>query len=189
MARLCNLRISVRRATQRWTLVSCVAVFGMQLGTGPAHADYLEGGMSTPVFSIRTYGVNDTWANWFNGARHRWNDTPTPASIRRTIKDVPRDITAGRYDDSWLGNYKYAGTRERRTFLIRVNARRLAEEIEPGGRGFALAAIGTSVHELGHALSLADNPETSRSSIMKYSKPLTRTHPYGYDIDEVNRIY
>ena len=43
------------------------------------------------------------------------------------------------------------------------------------------------VHELGHILCLADNPSTTSSSIMKYSRDRnTLTRPQTYDINDVN---
>jgi predicted Zn-dependent protease len=48
---------------------------------------------------------------------------------------------------------------------------------------------GTAVHELGHALSLADNPPKS-PSIMRYDRNRDLLiSPTQYDKDEVKRIY
>ncbi len=59
------------------------------------------------------------------------------------------------------------------------------------GGTFATWAKFTSTHELGHGLSLADNPSTTMASVMKYvsSTATPGTYPRTYDINEVARIY
>jgi len=44
-------------------------------------------------------------------------------------------------------------------------------------------------HELGHALCLADNPNTRQVSIMKYSDWGRTDVPTPYDIADVRRVY
>ncbi|WP_017581884.1 zinc metalloprotease [Nocardiopsis valliformis] len=170
-------------------LTVCIAVIlTIGLCSVPAHADYYSGGVGSPRFSVRYTGVNDTYVNRFNTSRGNWNRTTnTNVSITRsTSSSVNRTMTAARYNDSWYGLYTPSGTRNNRRFVIRVNARTLARD---SGSNMTAWILSTTVHELGHALSLADNPRTSSLSIMKHNRNRTRTTPYAYDVSEVRRIY
>ena len=101
-------------------------------------------------------------------------------------------MTAGNYPgETWLGLYTPSGTRSNRTFLIQVNANEVSvvDAVSPGS--FSQWVRWTSIHELGHALSLADNPVTTWQSIMKY--PSASVVPYqspkSYDVNDVLAIY
>ena len=152
----------------------------------PARADYFSGGMPSRSFNVRMVGINPTWvacfdhgAGWWNGeAGARIWSTSTAAST----------FTAGRYSQSWLGHYQGHGIRHiNRTFTIQVNARTLQEQ---SGAHMTQWMRSTCAHELGHSLSLADNPNTSQSSLMKHNRNRTTLQgPTAYDIREVERIY
>ncbi|CAL9547258.1 hypothetical protein SUDANB121_04380 [Nocardiopsis dassonvillei] len=163
-------------------------VLVVALGAVPAHADYYSGGVGTTRFTVRYGAVNDTWIGFFNTGRSNWNNTTnTNISITRTTStSVNRVMTAGRYTENWYGLYSPSGTRANRSFTIRINARRLSED---SGSNMTAWCRSTSLHELGHALSLADNPNTTRLSVMKHSRDRTRITPYAYDTAEVRRIY
>jgi len=58
------------------------------------------------------------------------------------------------------------------------------------GANLVTWAQSTTTHELGHGLSLADDPNTSASSLMKHNRNRTTVgSPTAYDKSEVLRIY
>lgn len=92
-------------------------------------------------------------------------------------------IYSGNYADSWIGYYSYY-TRNGKTykFNIYLNNRLLASKSSNYKQS-------TLVHELGHALSLADNPPTS-PSIMRYDRNRnTLITPQKDDINGVKNFY
>lgn len=158
----------------------------------PASADYYAGGVGTTQFNVRMTGaLNDVWRGYLGHSIDTWNATysqGTRVVIARNTTNSPRTMTAARYDEDWLGLYTPSGTRANRSFHIQANARTIAL---PTGGTVATWARWVTAHELGHALSLADNPGTSQASIMKYppSNSSPATTPRAYDISEVIRIY
>lgn len=51
-------------------------------------------------------------------------------------------------------------------------------------------SLSTSTHEIGHALSLSDNPKTTKASLMKHGRDRAKIQkPQAYDKAEVKRIY
>ncbi len=156
---------------------------------GTAKADYYDGGMPTPSFNVQYTGVNQAWQQLFDEARNRWNQTKATANLRIERNDKAQGtMTAAQYPRNWFGLYSPAGQRtSERTFSIYVNTITLKAS---SGSHFKEWAASTSTHELGHALSLADNPSTDKPSLMKHSRDRTTTlAPQQYDIDEVRRIY
>ena len=146
--------------------------------------------MPNPKFAVKYQGVNDTWVDYFHDARARWNRTHTNYNTGVAISyasSANAYMTAGRYAESWYGLYTPSGSREiNRSFKIQVNARSLAEKASNLTNWIA----STSTHELGHALSLKDNPNTSSASLMKYSRNRSsQIAPSPYDVSEVKRIY
>jgi len=70
---------------------------------------------------------------------------------------------------------------------IKVNVRTLLAD---AGSNFSQWCYSTTTHEVGHSLSLADNPNTTQASIMKHNRNRTTAQfPTGYDSSEVRRIY
>lgn len=157
--------------------------------TAPAHALYYSGGVGSTAFSVRITGVNSTWTGYWQSGITAWNNTAgsTGVAIGQNSSS-PRTLTAGNYADSWLGLYSPSGTRTNRTFLARANATRISQMT---GSNFATWARFTTTHELGHALSLGDNPQTSAASIMKYiaSSATPFTTPRAFDIQRVIEYY
>ncbi|WP_420363259.1 hypothetical protein AABM26_02315 [Curtobacterium aetherium] len=151
--------------------------------TLPAHATYYSGGMSSPKFNVKYVGVNNTYVHLFDDARSRWNKTTsTGVSIGKSSSAVA-SMTAGRYRATWYGLY----TPSYGAFKIQVNARTLERD---SGSNFTKWIASTSTHELGHGLSLNDNPRNSYPSLMKHSRDRTTVYaPQSYDIREVRRIY
>jgi hypothetical protein len=156
-------------------------------GTGvAAQADYYSGGMPTRSFNYRTEGINDTWVGFYRDGNNRWNTSGARTSIGLN-SGAAAWATAGNYSAAWWGLYTPYGIRGlNRTFRIQQNARTLARD---AGSNLAEWCRGNSVHELGHALSLADNPNTTRVTVMDQGVLATVRFPMAYDIEEVERIY
>jgi len=179
------------RHARRWLRMSTVAVASaaLVLTTAlPAHATYYSGGMPGTTFNVKYVGVNDTYVHLFNDARSRWNKTTSTGVSLGRSSSAAASMTAGRYSASWYGLYSPSGVRGiNRAFKIQVNARTLQRD---SGSNFTKWIASTSTHELGHGLSLADNPGTGRASLMKHSRNRTTVYaPQAYDIEEVRRIY
>ncbi|WP_141538601.1 hypothetical protein [Isoptericola jiangsuensis] len=167
-----------------------VAAGGLVVGaSAPAEATYYSGGVGTNQFSVQITGVNSTWNGYLKNGITKWSATysETGTSIANS-SNSPRKMTASNYNTTWLGLYTPSGTRSNRSFTIKANASRINDMT---GGTFARWAKFTSTHELGHALSLADNPNTTRASVMKYRAASSDpgSTPYSYDRDEVVRIY
>jgi hypothetical protein len=155
----------------------------------PASAHYYSGGVGTSRFSVEITGVNPTWYGHLQHGVTAWNNTYSSSGALLGITGTSnKEMTAGNYSTTWLGQYSPSGTRANRTFLIRANARRIAEM---EGSTFSTWARFTSTHELGHALSLADNPNTTSASVMKYvaSSGTPGTTPRTHDINDVAATY
>ncbi|WP_418275716.1 hypothetical protein ACNHYB_12770 [Isoptericola jiangsuensis] len=155
----------------------------------PASATYYSGGVGDNIFSVQITGVNSTWNGYLKHGITTWSNTysKTGTSIANSSSSNKK-MTASNYSTTWLGLYTPGGTRSDRSFTIKANATRINDMT---GGTFARWAQWVSNHELGHGLSLADNPSTSRSSVMKYlsSSSNPSTGLFSYDLDEVIRIY
>ncbi len=153
----------------------------------PASADYYSGGMPGKSFNVRVFGVNPTWQGHFNTARANWNNAPggIGVSIGQTTT-ANASMTAASYSASWYGIYTPYNTRATRSFTIQINSRTLAND----SPNLTAWIESTSTHELGHALSLADNPNTTAISLMKHDRDRANNRrPQSYDRREVVRIY
>ncbi|MFF3955546.1 hypothetical protein ACFYY1_20260 [Streptomyces sp. NPDC001890] len=156
-------------------------------GATSAQATYYSGGMPGPKFNVKAVGINDTWVGFLDTGRKNWNNAGAGASIGRK-STAKATFTAGRYNESWYGLYSPSGLRPiNRIFKIKVNAKTLSRD---SGSKMTEWSRSTTTHELGHALSLADNPGTKKASLMKHSRNRTKVQkPLAYDISEVKRIY
>jgi hypothetical protein len=169
------------------TAVVGSGVLGLVMTNGlPAQADYYSGGMPNRTFNYRTHGINSTWVSIYDTANIRWNQRVGSTIGRST--SAKADATAGSYSQSWYGQYTPHGARGiNRTFTIKVNVRTLSKD---GGSHFSDWCYSTTTHEVGHSLSLTDDPHTSSASIMKHNRNRTTSQlPTSYDISEVFRIY
>ncbi|RHL28189.1 hypothetical protein DW028_09045 [Agathobacter rectalis] len=96
---------------------------------------------------------------------------------------------ADKYNDTWYGltSQTYnSSTGYTTKFTIKVNARTISED----ATNFNNFAKSTVTHEFGHVFWLCDNPNTSKSSIMKYSRNRnSMTAPQTFDVDNVNAKY
>lgn len=112
-----------------------------------------------------------------------WNNS-IPGKINIYLnKNAPNTIYSGNYADSWIGYYSFY-TKNNKTykFNIYLNNRLLSKKSSNYKQS-------TLVHELGHALSLADNPPSS-PSIMRYDRNRnTLITPQKDDINGVKNFY
>jgi len=171
---------------QAAAVVAAAAVVVATAGA-PAQADYYSGGMPGRSFNVKTVGINNTWVGIFDAGRNRWNNAGVSANIGRS-SSAAATFTAGSYSASWYGLYTPHGVRSiNRTFGIQVNVRTLQAD---AGSHFSQWCYSTTTHEVGHSLSLADDPNTSAASIMKHNRNRTTSQfPTAYDSSEVRRIY
>ncbi|MEU0938025.1 MULTISPECIES: hypothetical protein [unclassified Embleya] len=164
---------------------SVAAVCIIPAASGPAHATYWSGGMPRADFDIRTFDYNSTWQGPLVRAISNWNGTATPVAIG-TLSNSRNTLTVKSYSDTWYGLTTSKGPRNSsRTFTIKMNSRTINRD----ATNWNNMVTRIFSHELGHGLSLADNPSTSKASIMKYQSWSTLVKPTAYDIAEVNRIY
>ncbi|MEV7870057.1 hypothetical protein AB0P17_29105 [Streptomyces sp. NPDC088124] len=181
--------MSRRFARASLVLTSCTALAfaGTLAGATSAQATYYSGGMPSRSFNVKTVGINDQWVKYFDTGRSNWNNAGAGAKIGRK-SSAKASFTAARYSASWYGMYSPSGSRYiNRIFKIQVNARTLDRD---AGSKYDQWVRSTTTHELGHALSLDDNPNTSKASLMKHSRNrATVQKPLSYDISEVKRIY
>ncbi|MEU9758675.1 hypothetical protein [Streptomyces sp. NPDC047985] len=175
------------RTTARITSVTALVLAAGVGGASNAHADYYSGGMPSPKFNVKDVGINPTWVGFLDTGRKNWNNAKAGASIGRK-SSAKATFTAGRYSQSWYGLYSPSGLRPiNRIFSIKVNARTLSRD---AGSKMTEWSRSTTTHELGHALSLDDNPKTKKASLMKHSRNrATVQKPLAYDVSEVKRIY
>jgi len=183
--------------TRLVTGVTALLLAAVGLG-GPASGAlsdyYLAAGSGTNVFSVRYTGtMNATWRGYLQSGVSAWNSTysSTGTVISTTSGSTNKSLRLGSLPSGTIGQYQYGGTRANRTFVITVDANRIIDSPQRVASIAAWARF-TTMHELGHALSLKDNPSTSSASIMTY-KPMSWTGVYAsprpYDTSAVASIY
>lgn len=152
-------------------------------GNRDADATLMLAGSSEPAISLQSPGVNQTWAAPIVDAMSTWNGTSTPVYISFSSSS-PNTLTAASYSDTWYGlNTQSNGIY---TFKIQLNSRTINRD----ATNFYNFVKATTVHEFGHCFFLADNPNTTSASIMKYSTNFNvTTTPQTYDINDVNTAY
>ena len=151
---------------------------------------YLDFGCQYGSISVKSYSnmYNSTWIGILDGGRAAWTNSSANVSISISSYSSNK-IEAGRYDDTWYGlNTQTYNTSTGYTtsFVIKINARTISND----ATNVTNFAKSTVVHEFGHSFWLCDNPSTSSSSIMKYSRNRnTMTTPQTFDINNVNGKY
>src|SRR5690606_18505546 len=137
--------------------------------------------------------MNSTWRGFLRDGVSAWNGTysSTGTVISITTGSTNKSVRLGSLPSGMIGRYQYGGTRSDRTFVVTVDAEKIADAPN------RISSIGswarfTTMHELGHALSLKDNPDTTSSTVMDY-KPMSWTGVYSapraYDRSAVASIY
>ncbi len=160
---------------------------------GPSHADvYYSGGLTSAKHTWYRPNYNSAWNAALATAESAWNAVPEVAFRRVSTKTpaTPSTITVASYTASWYGLYtpreQHTSYYSGRYFNVSINSRTISKD----SKNFNGFVRSVTVHELGHALSLGDNPPTSAPSIMKYSRDrntlITHTH---YDRANVSRRY
>jgi hypothetical protein len=151
----------------------------------PASASFYSGGMYYAKFTIQPYSYNSTWQGPLNQALANWVATPTCANPYKSSASES-SLTATQFADGWYGLYTPHGSGQTRYFTIQLNSRTIAHDATNVGN-FITSAF---THELGHALSLADDPATAAATIMSHARNRnTMTKPQTYDINDVNNFY
>ena len=151
---------------------------------------YLNCGCQYGSISVKSYSnsYNSTWVSILDSGRSAWTSSSANVSISTSSSSVNR-LEAGRYDDTWYGINESSynpSTGYITSFTIKINARTISND----ATNFSNFAKSTVVHEFGHSFWLCDNPSTSSSSIMKYSRDRnSMTTPQTFDINNVNAKY
>jgi hypothetical protein len=153
----------------------------------PALATYYSGGMPSKSFNYRTHGINSTWVGYYDTANIRWNQRVSSSIGRST--SAAANATAASYSQTWYGLYTPHGVRNiNRTFTIQLNSRTIVAQWGGSSANLTRYSQIIATHEVGHSLSLDDNPNVSNTSIMKYNWGSTDV-PTSYDITDVGNIY
>ncbi len=163
-----------------------VAVVATLSSPQPAQATTYDRGMALPSFAVKPYDYNSQWQGPMDRALSSWNVTPTPVWITKS-SSAPNSIVAAQYPGvTWFGLYTPHGSKPGRYFDIKLNSLNLSKTTYYFDR-FVTQVL---VHELGHSLSLVDNPVTSQRSIMTYGLDHSLYYvPQQYDINDVNNYY
>jgi len=149
-------------------------------GVAPANAWYYSGGMPYATYSIKPWNYNSTWTTPMNNALASWN-AHGKVNITKSSRAAAY-VTVASYSAAWYGLYT-PGTN---TFNIKLNSRTLAA----AAGVFANVSRSTFAHELGHSLSLADNPVTDSASLMKHNRNRNTLYsPTSWDNACVNSVY
>ncbi|SNS83021.1 CARDB protein [Anaerovirgula multivorans] len=147
---------------------------------------YKSCGWPTSVIPIRPYSYNSTWQTPMDTAISNWNNDEAKITFNK-VSLSDNTVAAGQYDYDAYGKCfsTYKGD-ELTKFEIQLNSRTISED----ATNLSNFIQSVFVHELGHTIWLADNPNTTSSSIMKYSRNRnTMTKPQTYDIIHVKAKY
>lgn len=149
-------------------------------GVAPANAWYYSRGMPYATYSIKPWNYNSTWSTPMNNALASWNTHPK-VNITKSAQAAAY-VTVASYSDTWYGLY----TPGWNTYNAKLNSRTISRD----ATNFANFARSTWAHELGHSLSLADNPVTDSASIMKHSRNRNVVvNPTTWDRARVSSVY
>lgn len=139
-------------------------------------------GYPIPRIAIRN-ACSDAYTPTFNASLAAWNNA-TPVVNLTESSESPNFVKDSAYADSWVGCYSYSYNPKDGTTLF--NIRLNTSILDTKSSNYRQSVL---VHELGHALSLADNPPTS-PSIMRYDRNRELIYvPQADDIHGVNVIY
>lgn len=170
--------------------VAMVTMLVMGVNIFASNDPYLTYGSQSASINVKSYSnlYNDTWVDILNAGRSAWNTSATPVWISTSSSSV-NTIEAAQYDDTWYGicSQTYnTSTGYTQKFSIKINARTISRDAVD----FSNFAISTTAHEFGHVFWLCDNPTTSSSSLMKYTRDRnSMTKPQTFDVNNVTSKY
>lgn len=165
--------MSVRHRVVMAVLLGCAVVVSTVL---PASATYYSGGLGYGDFQIKPYSYNSTWQTPMDTAITSWNNLSGPANITKS-SGAWAWVEADSYPDTWYGLYTpYFGY-----FRIQLNSRTISRD---AGTSAYFWIRSTFAHELGHGLSLADNPPVTPSLMRHDRNRSTIYYPQSYDLSE-----
>ena len=153
-------------------------------------ATFMNCGDADGKITVQSYKdkYSAKWTKIIDKSIAAWNGSSANVniSVSAQSKNV---IKAKRYNDTWYGlttqtHNKTSGYTSK--FIIKVNTK----TIKAKATNYSKFARSTVTHEFGHVFWLADNPNTKKSSIMKYDRDRnTMVKPQQFDIDNVNKKY
>ncbi|MEK3734249.1 MULTISPECIES: hypothetical protein [Paenibacillus] len=169
--------------------VSVVLLSGLILLSSTAvYAKYLNYGWPSSTIPVKSYSFNSTWQAPMDQSLSNWNNAGAKVKFSKNSSSS-NTISAAQYSwEAYGRNYAtYSGSKLTK-FRIEMNARTISRDRQDGK--FSNFVQSVFVHELGHSIWLSDNPNTSSSSIMKYTRNRnTMTKPQTYDINNVKAKY
>ena len=148
---------------------------------------YLSYGYGSSTVYVHPYSFDNPWQNAINQSRNNWNDSNANVHIG-SLASSNNYIFVGVYDGTQYGKYipKDQNGSEVTRFHIQLNK----NQITSAANNLSNFIQSVTVHEFGHAFWLKDNPNTPRSSIMKYSRDRdTMINPSNYDVQNVKAKY
>lgn len=141
--------------------------------------------MDSPSFDVSVSADSD-WSDFVDTALDNWFNTETDVNISQDSSSDNELIVESR-SDTWYGlcsRYISGGVCTR--FKIQINTRTITRDAT-NLNNFAVSSI---VHEFGHPLHLADNPQTDRATIMSHNRNRnSMTTPQAFDVENVNNWY
>ncbi|SFS06166.1 zinc metalloprotease [Anaeromicropila populeti] len=148
---------------------------------------FLDYGVSSANVSVKfASGINSTWTTRLNNSIAAWNATDTPVTIAKSSSSS-NTVYADYYSDTWYGlKSSIVSNNILTSFTIKINSRTITND----ATNVSNFAQSTTVHEFGHVFWLCDNPNTTQSTIMSYSRDRnTMITPQQFDIDNVNEKF
>jgi len=176
-----------RRFKRLNILLSCLSVvLILSVFSFSVLADYDDRSPTSGISYYTPSVYNDTWTRALNAARSDWNNPYCGVLVASTTDTTGSTLYVTSSTDSWGGRVitdmsgpSYKFTIMINSYQIYLNATNLSNFIRS-----------VAVHEIGHVLGLADNPNTARASIMKYSRDRNTLYTaQSYDRERVNAIY
>ena len=165
------------------TITSVILIFNVTTAYAARFRSY---GWPSATVPVKTYSYNSTWQTPMNQSVLNWNGTPTRIGFSKSSSSS-NNIYASQYSWSDYGKCTSTYTGSKITnYTIKLNSRTISAD----ATNLSNFIQSVFVHELGHTIWLGDNPNTSSSSIMKYSRNRnSMTKPSSYDISSVNTKY
>ncbi len=183
----CKDKAYKKRVQRRTLFVMTIMLAILMFNATTAYAArFLSYGWPSATIPMNAYSYNSTWQTPMNQSVLNWNNTPTKIGFSKS-SNSNNYIYASQY--SWSAYGKCTSTyrgNKLTSYTIRLNSRTISED----ATNFSNFVQSVFVHELGHTIWLGDNPDTTSSSIMKYSRNRnSMTKPSSYDVNSVNTKY